>query len=224
MWPPKARTFCLVKTGCRARLRGSHCSLGRTNRLSPARCRTSSCTTHRSADASLRPSTSRMPLGEKTATTGGTQPRRAQLDAGDGAAGVAEQFLTGVESPHRLHQLPIRQRIVRRQRQRADVAHACQLQHLALALGHHGARHHPESVGAQPQRRERVGGRPVSPHRDDVRVVADGLGAGGEFLPHRRAGFVIGVPLHHGSRRCRCRDWGSSSSPTPPDARRDVPA
>jgi hypothetical protein len=71
MWPPKQRTFCLVKTDCSERLRGRHCSLGRTKRLSPAACWTSSWTTHRSEKASLRPSTSRMPSGEKTATSGG---------------------------------------------------------------------------------------------------------------------------------------------------------
>ena len=71
MWPPKLRTFCLVNTGCNARLRGRHCSLGRTKRLSPAACWTSSWTMHRSEKASLRPNTSRMPSGENTATSGG---------------------------------------------------------------------------------------------------------------------------------------------------------
>ena len=72
MWPPKLRTFWLVNTGWRARLRGRHGSLGRTKRLSPARFRTSSWTMHRSAKASLRPRTSRMPFGEVTNTRGGT--------------------------------------------------------------------------------------------------------------------------------------------------------
>ena len=40
--PPNLRTFSLVNTGCSARLRGPHVSLGSTNRLSPANCRTSS--------------------------------------------------------------------------------------------------------------------------------------------------------------------------------------
>ena len=71
IWPPNARTLCLVNTGCNARLRGRHGSLGSTNRLSPAMSRTSSCTMHRSENASLRPRTSRMASGEKTATNGG---------------------------------------------------------------------------------------------------------------------------------------------------------
>ena len=51
---------------------------------------------------------------------------RSELDPGDGAAGVADHFLTGVEPAHQCHQLPERQRILRRQRQGADVAHECQ--------------------------------------------------------------------------------------------------
>ena len=64
------RTLCFVKTGCSARLRGSHDKVGRTNRLSPAMLRTSSWMMHRSDNASVRPNTSRMPSGEVTATIG----------------------------------------------------------------------------------------------------------------------------------------------------------
>ncbi len=49
------------------------------------------------------------------------QPLRAELHARDRAACVAYHFLPGVESSHQLHQLPKRQRVLRRQRQRADV-------------------------------------------------------------------------------------------------------
>ena len=50
------------------------------------------------------------------------QPFRPELDPRYVTAGVAYHFLPGVESSHQLHQLPKRQRILRRQRQRADVA------------------------------------------------------------------------------------------------------
>ncbi len=48
------------------------------------------------------------------------------VNAGDGAARVAQHFLAGVEIPYRPEQLPHRQGILRGQRQRADVAHECQ--------------------------------------------------------------------------------------------------
>lgn len=71
MCPPNPRTLGLVNTGCSARRRGIHGSLGRTKRLSPPRSRTSSWTRHRSAEAWLRPRTSRIPAGEVTTTISG---------------------------------------------------------------------------------------------------------------------------------------------------------
>jgi len=68
---PKPSTFCLVNTGCSARLRGAHSLLGREKRLSPARFRTSSWIWHRSVSSSVRPNTSRTPLGEVTSTRAG---------------------------------------------------------------------------------------------------------------------------------------------------------
>ena len=44
-----------------------------------------------------------------------------ELDSGDGSTGVADHFLSGVEPSHQLHQLPDRQRVLRHQRQGADV-------------------------------------------------------------------------------------------------------
>ena len=121
MWPPNFRTFCLVNTGCNARLRGRHCSLGSTNRLSPAMFRTSSWMTQRSEDASLRPSTSRMRVGRHHRHDRREQLFRPELNPGDRPTGVADHLLPGVERPHQLHQLPDRQRVLRHQRQGADV-------------------------------------------------------------------------------------------------------
>ena len=67
------------------------------------------------------------PGGRGDQNDGRDKPLRAQLDSGYQPAGVAQQLLPGVENPHRLHQLPIRQRVLRRQRQRSHVGHACQL-------------------------------------------------------------------------------------------------
>ena len=106
---------------------------GRTGCRPPC-CRTSSWMTHRSENASLRASTSRIPLGDITATIGGNSHFGSELDPGDRAAGVADHFLSGVERPHHLHQLPDRQRVLRRQRQGADVE--CR----GHGIDHHSAR------------------------------------------------------------------------------------
>ncbi len=126
---------------------------------------------------------------------GRRQPLRTELNAGDGAACVAQHFLSGVEIPHRPEQLPNRQRVLRGQRQCADVAHECQSRTspspcVITVPGITLSRY-----GAQPQRGECVGRRAVLPHRDDRRVVAHRLGAVGELVPHRFSGLVVGVPL-----------------------------
>ena len=123
------------------------------------------------------------------------QPLRAELNAGDGAARVAQHLLSGVEIAHRPQQLPNRQRVLRRQRQRADVAHECQSRTSpspcvitvpGITLSRYGVSRSAANC---------VGRRAVLPHRDDRRVVADRLWAVGELVPHRFSGLVVGVPL-----------------------------
>ena len=153
------------------------------------------------------------PVGRMTATIGGTDHFGAELDARDGAAGVAYHFLPGVESSHQLHQLPKRQRVLRRQRQRADVkclgGHrihvAVQLRVSPSPFIMTRAGHHPQPVRAEPQRGELIGCRAVGPHRNDGRVIADRLGTVRELVPDRGAGLVVVIPLDQSTPRCRCR-------------------
>ena len=67
----EGRTRCLVKIGCSARLRRAHARWGRSNRLSPNRCRISACRAVLSTEASVRLRMSRPPCGDVTMTTAG---------------------------------------------------------------------------------------------------------------------------------------------------------
>ena len=185
-----------MKTGCSARLRGSHGSL-RQDEQAVAR-QVLHFLVH---DAPLG---GRVVAAQHVADSAGRehrhdrrrQPLRAELNAGDGAARVAQHLLSGVEVSHRPQQLPNRQRVLRCQRQRADVAHECQSRTspspcVITVPGITLSRY-----GAQPQRGECVGRRAVLPMRDDRRVVTHRLWAVGEPVPHRFSGLVVGVPLN----------------------------
>ena len=118
---PKLPTLCLVNTGCSARLRGAHSLLGRTKRLSPETFRISWWIRHRSVSPSVRPNTSRTPLGELTSTRAGARNLGQRYEARHRSAGLAQQRQSGVQRPRRRQHLSNRQRILRRQRKRADV-------------------------------------------------------------------------------------------------------
>ena len=140
------------------------------------------------------------PAGREHRHHRGRQPLRAELNAGDSAARVAQHLLPCVEIRYRPQQLPNRQRVLRGQRQRADVAHECQSRTspspcVITVPGITLSRY-----GTEPQCGECVGCRAVLPHRNDPRVVAHRLGAVGELVPHRFSGFVVGVPLHEALR------------------------